>query len=65
MHKKIIIIESAIILVFIIFSGYLLFSLGVYKTQSQIDTLISQSNQNTQTIQQIVGWINQVSQPKK
>lgn len=66
--KKILIISLIVNLALIIFAGYLMFDLGIWKTASQINSLVNQTNLNNTQIQQIVNWINQTisaSQVKK
>lgn len=56
--KKLLIILVIIILILLTIIGYLLFDLGVSKTNGRILILENQTIINTQNIQKIVDFIN-------
>lgn len=56
--KTILIISAAVNLILLVAVGWLLLDMGVLKAENQVKTLENQMNQNTQTLQDVVNFLN-------
>lgn len=63
--KTILIISAAVNLILLVAVGWLLLDMGVLKAEVQVKTLENQMNQNTQTLQDVVNFLNQSIQNAK
>lgn len=63
--KTILIISAAVNLILLVAVGWLLLDMGVLKAENQVKTLENQMNQNTQTLQDVVNFLNQSIQNAK
>ena len=57
--SKILMVSLIVNFILIIIIGYLLFDAGVLQGEKKVLEIQNQVNQNTQTIQQIVNFLNQ------
>ena len=57
--SKILMVSLIVNFILIIIIGYLLFDAGVLQGEKKVLKIQNQVNQNTQTIQQIVNFLNQ------
>ncbi len=60
--NKYLILSLVVNIILLIVLGYGLLKVGVLQVQNQMTNLTTQTLQNTQTLQQVVGWINGVVQ---